>query len=50
MSTYDLHFQRYDNRVFKNGPLVYFDDYVGKYRPILTIFHCYDKKFMTHKN
>jgi len=33
----------------KNGPLVYFDDNFGKYGPILTIFHYYNKKFM-HKN
>jgi len=38
-------------RVFqKTDPLGYFDDNFGKYRPILIIFHCYNKKFMMHKS
>jgi len=34
----------------KMDPLDYFDDNFCKYGPILTIFHCYNKKFMTHTN
>jgi len=34
----------------KSGPLGYFHDNFGKYGPILIFFHCYNKKFMSHKN
>jgi len=38
-------------RVFqKTDHLFYFDDNFCKYGLILTIFDCYNKKFMTHTN
>jgi len=47
----DVHDLRAIYRVFqKTDALVYFDDNFSKYGPILTIFLCYNKKFMTHKN